>query len=245
MPSVASHHLLYIPAQWFEYDLIDKISSVLQKNLQLSVQSSHAQHGERFVRLHYAMSGQTENNIDLNTLTQLIHAQVSSWSNDFQEAARHVYGELNNCHMQNYANCFTKSYQERFSVLEALRDIESAQEAIKTQQIQLRIYQRATDACAKFRIKLYNWGHKIPLSEIIPVLENMGLRILGESSYNLDLQNSDNLVWLHDFSLEILDKECVALNQISTQLQDVFVNIWNNNIENDVLNSLVLYASLT
>jgi glutamate dehydrogenase len=46
-------------------------------------------------------------------------------------------------------------------------------------------------------------------SDVLPILENLGLRVVGEVPYEIALPERSEPVWLHDFSLLIEDRVAV------------------------------------
>ncbi|MEG6999408.1 hypothetical protein V1974_32575, partial [Pseudomonas aeruginosa] len=91
--------------------------------------------------------------------------------------------------------------------------------------------------------KLYHADTPLALSDVLPILENLGLRVLGAFPYRLRNQNGREY-WIHDFAFtyaEGLDVDSQQLNEI---LQDAFVHIVSGDAENDAFNRLVLTANL-
>jgi glutamate dehydrogenase len=83
----------------------------------------------------------------------------------------------------------------------------------------------------------------VPLSEIMPRLENMGLRVLDEVPYEVRPLGAAQLVRIRDFSLEgegLPDD----LAEVKQKFQDAFIRVWTRQAENDGFNRLVLGADL-
>ncbi|MCV5755330.1 NAD-glutamate dehydrogenase, partial [Escherichia coli] len=57
----------------------------------------------------------------------------------------------------------------------------------------------ATDSKA-VRLKLYHRDEPIHLSDVMPMLENLGLRVIGESPYEIE-KNNGQTFWILDFSM--------------------------------------------
>ncbi|MEK6213219.1 MAG: NAD-glutamate dehydrogenase, partial [Vibrio fluvialis] len=94
------------------------------------------------------------------------------------------------------------------------------------------------------RLKLYHRDEPIHLSDVMPMLENLGLRVIGESPYEV-VKSNGQTYWILDFSmLHKSDKE-VDLREARDRFQQAFAAIWNGGLENDGFNRLVLGASLT
>ena len=65
-------------------------------------------------------------------------------------------------------------------------------------------------------LKVWSRGRPIPLSERVPVLENMGFRVVDERTYRIEPQRLRADVWFHDMMLESAP---TARRSISTALQ--------------------------
>ncbi len=51
----------------------------------------------------------------------------------------------------------------------------------------------------RLHCKLYHIDRPLPLSDVLPILENLGLRVLGEFPYRLQRRDG-RVFWIHDFA---------------------------------------------
>ena len=85
----------------------------------------------------------------------------------------------------------------------------------------------------------------MPLSERVPVLENMGFRVVDERTYHIRPQRDDEvLVPRHDCS-KARRRAPVDLDALKDRLQDCFLAVMGGQAENDGYNALVLAAGLS
>ena len=49
--------------------------------------------------------------------------------------------------------------------------------------MQVRAYRHTGDAATEFRFKLYRKGNAAPLADVLPILDNMGLRAVTEEGF--------------------------------------------------------------
>src|SRR5262249_17885476 len=97
--------------------------------------------------------------------------------------------------------------------------------------------------------KVWSYNRPIPLSERVPVLENMGFKVVDERTYRIarhaDPQDDAQAdVWFHDMLLERADGRAVALDVSKHALEAAFLRVMRGAAENDGYNALVLAASL-
>ncbi|HET6521221.1 MAG TPA: NAD-glutamate dehydrogenase domain-containing protein, partial [Geminicoccaceae bacterium] len=98
---------------------------------------------------------------------------------------------------------------------------------------------------ATLRFKLGRADHAIPLSDALPVLENMGLRVIDEHPYAVRAADGRTF-WLHDFGMVPTDDDGPALDldRVRGDFQELFGRVWRGETENDGFNRLALRAGL-
>ena len=104
------------------------------------------------------------------------------------------------------------------------------------------LYRRPDNAAHQMALKLARAQLPIPLSDILPPLEAMGLRAMTETPYRLALP--DGAVWLHDFSLETADGRPVDVDAERAGFAEVLGAVWTGDVESDGFNRLVVGAEI-
>ena len=104
------------------------------------------------------------------------------------------------------------------------------------------LYRRPDQVAHQMALKLARAAQPIPLSDILPPLEAMGLRGMTETPYRLSLP--DGAVWLHDFSLETADAREVDVDAERAGFAEVLGAVWTADVESDGFNRLVLGAEI-
>jgi glutamate dehydrogenase len=94
-------------------------------------------------------------------------------------------------------------------------------------------------------LKVWSRERPIALSERVPILENMGFRVVDERTYRVEpLQGDAPEVWLHDMMLERADRGTVDLEALKQRLETCFTAVIRGRAENDGYNALVLTAGM-
>ncbi len=143
-----------------------------------------------------------------------------------------------------YGRAFTTAYHESIDINNAVHDIRQL-ETLRHQEapIRLELY-RLNDAPENsYRLKVYNRKNPVPLAEILPLLDNMGLKALDETPFEVRPEGSDEAIWMHDFGLQ--GAPGLALDQIKHNFEETFVEVWRGRAESDGLNALVLLINLS
>jgi glutamate dehydrogenase len=92
------------------------------------------------------------------------------------------------------------------------------------------------------RFKLFHRGGPVSLSDSLPMLERMGLRVLEERPYRIAPASGDP-IWLHDFGLATGDAE-IEIDAVGAIFEEAFGRVFTGEVENDGFNRLVLAARL-
>ena len=94
------------------------------------------------------------------------------------------------------------------------------------------------------RFRLFRAGAPIALSDALPILENLGVRVLDERPYHV--QRADGrMVWIVDFGLALPEESELALDRVRPLFHEAFEAMWTGRVEPDNLNQLVLAAELS
>ena len=94
-------------------------------------------------------------------------------------------------------------------------------------------------------LKVWSHGRPIPLSERVPVLENMGFRVVDEQTFRSRRQTPDDPgIWLHDMVLERADGGRPISKRLESALEACFIVVMRGVAENDGYNALVMAAGL-
>ena len=184
--------------------------------------------------------------IDTKRVEAYLAEAARTWSDRLLDQLCAVEGEEEGIELhRRYKRAFPMAYSERFTAAAALYDIKHVEDVLATGKLVVDLYRHRTDQSdhRQFHLKIIHSGVPVPLSEIMPRLENMGLRVLAEVPYEVQPLGATDMVRIRDFSLSghgIQDD----LSAVKAKFQDAFIRVWNNEAENDGFNRLVLGAEL-
>jgi glutamate dehydrogenase len=97
---------------------------------------------------------------------------------------------------------------------------------------------RLTELSGHLHLRIIRRGVPLPLSDVLPVLENLGLRVLTDRPYEIEPQRARSL-WIQDFELDPKDDVRIAGSRVNELFHDAFLAIWQNRVENDGFNKLI------
>ena len=143
---------------------------------------------------------------------------------------------------RRFKRAFPMAYAERFSAGAALYDVQHVDHVLETGELVVDLYRHRSDE-RQFHCKIIHSGPPVPLSEIMPRLENFGLKVLAEVPYEVQPTGATQVVRIRDFSLSAQGMQD-DLSTVKEKFQEAFIRVWRGDAENDAFNRLVLGAEL-
>ncbi|GGN90889.1 glutamate dehydrogenase [Nocardia rhizosphaerihabitans] len=158
--------------------------------------------------------------------------------------------------VKQYSDAFPESYKEDFGPARALADI-GRLERLTEGGIGQHLYRRPEASPGSWRFSLYIAGAAVSLSQVLPVLQSLGVEVVDERPYQLEMDGGVER-WIYDFGLQArpellrnalggdLDAELLeqASHELHSRFTDAFEAVWYDRAEADGLNELVLRAGL-
>jgi len=181
--------------------------------------------------------------VDEKRIEAILADAARGWGDRLLDALCHHYNEEQGIELQRrYKKAFSAAYMERFQADAAMHDIGRIEEVLATGRLVVDLYRHRGEE-RQFHCKIIHSGPPVPLSEIMPRLENMGLKVLAEEPYEVHPMSAASTVRIRDFSLDAEGMQD-DLGPIKQKFQEAFVRVWNREAENDGFNRLVLAAEL-
>ena len=141
-----------------------------------------------------------------------------------------------------YAASFPDYYRSRTTAEEAAQDILRINGLGDANDRDARFFRLPEDTGGQLRLKIYRRGGLIPLSEVVPVLENFGFRVLAEFPIELE---GEAKAHIHACLIELSDHASVDdVLARANIVEEAIAEVLRGKAENDAFNQLVLYAGL-
>ncbi len=181
--------------------------------------------------------------VDVRRVEAIIGDAARTWSDRLLDTLTASQGEEIGIDLHHrYKKAFPMAYAERFTADAALYDVGHVEHVLATGELVVDLYRHRSDE-RQFHCKIIHSGPPVPLSEIMPRLENMGLKVLAEVPYELQPLGASQVVRIRDFSLDAEGMQD-DLTPVKEKFQNAFIKVWNREAENDGFNRLVLGAAL-
>jgi glutamate dehydrogenase len=234
--------LAYIPRDRFSADVRERIEAMLMRELHGERLDTSVQIGESpLAQLHLLIRPKHGESVEVDTAkleAELVHI-VRNWHDELRDRLIQLHGEEAGIRLANrYGKALPAGYVETASPELAAGDVGQAASLDGARDLHLSLYHSADGG---LRFKLFRLGKEIALSDALPMLENLGLRINSEHPYELDLD--DGRVVIQDFEVEPLSGK-VDVVAARAQFEEAFAAMWRGDAESDGFNRLILAAGL-
>ena len=86
---------------------------------------------------------------------------------------------------ERYSRAFSAGYRDRYSPASAIEDIRTIESLSSQKPLAVEFYDPTQGGNEAAGLKVWSYNRPIPLSERVPILENMGFRVVDESTYDI------------------------------------------------------------
>lgn len=184
-------------------------------------------------------------NFKQSDVEEMLADAALSWVDRFESEMVSRFGEIEGAKFsEEYKDAFSPSYQNRFSATDAYFDILQIEKINKFKGTTFDLYNPENDDEGVFSFKIYNPKDKISLSQMMPLLENMGLEVIDEHTYLVSPKTSAEPAWIHRFRIIITGIKNPDLKLIKDNFEDSIRKTWKGEVQNDSLNKLILLAGI-
>jgi len=181
---------------------------------------------------------------DVRELETRLIASARRWDDDLKGALIEASGEARgNELLRRFGDAFPAGYREEFAARSAVPDIEMMAKLSDEQPLGMTLYRPLEAAPGTLRFKIFHLGAPVTLSDSLPMLEHMGLKVLDEHPHRVTPQGASP-IWIHDFGmLSAVDAE-VEIDSLHHVFEDAFGRIFQGEVESDDFNRLVVAARM-
>lgn len=239
--------LVYVPRERYDSALKQRISEILEQALQGTVTSWQTQFGElAFARIHLTLKVLHKGPIayNLKAIEEELFESSLTWRDHLYQTLFDTFGDEKGAALfERYGQGFSKGYQERFTPAEAMLDIQEMEQTLDKSQFRSALSYKDQKDKSYIKLKLYAQSGPISLSNVLPVLENLNFKVLSEIPFVISLSNNQK-IWIHDFEMKTQEGDLVELDHFRDYFLEGFKCIWQEEVENDGFNRLIVRANL-
>ncbi len=240
--------LVYVPRDRYNTEVRARIERIMRERFASQHIESQVQISQStLARLHLLVRTQPGGPAvrDLADLERAISAAAATWADGLRAALLAEADPTLGLTLANdYAAAFSPAYRDDIEptmALEDIRDLEALRR--ETGALRLNLYVPVGAPKGRLHLKILKASEPIPISDVLPMLENFGLRVIGERPYEVTLPDR-SVAWIQDLELEARDAARIDLARIEPLFREAFELTWRGASENDGFNRLLLAAGL-
>ncbi|MBZ0115323.1 MAG: NAD-glutamate dehydrogenase, partial [Thermoanaerobaculia bacterium] len=240
--------LVYVPRERFTFALREKIQRRLESAFDGKVTAFYTQMADTpLARVHYIVKttpGKVPE-VDLRQLEATLARDARTWSEHLREHLMARHGEEEGLALaRHFTDSFPSSYREFYPAKAAVPDIRMLEELSEgDRNLEVRLYRPPGIGGDGMRLKLYRCDRHLALSEALPILENLGVRVESEVPFKVRGSQGKS-VWIHDFELRSPDGSEIPYREIKSDFEETVRRVWSDEFEDGGLNRLILRGGL-
>ena len=242
--------LVYVPREAYATDLRVQLLKILMAAYHGTSADFNVQLGDTVLaRIHFTVRttpGQVPD-VDRKELEGKLAAVARRWTDRLRDALIEGEGEGRGIDLyKRWSAAFPPEYRERVAPRAAVTDVAKIEALTAEAPLALALYRPLGAAPGALGFKVYHRGAPIVLSESLPMLEHMGVRVLAEQNHRIATEDGSEIS-LHDFELQTQVADMAAEVEPETMarlFEDSFARVFRGEDENDDFNRLVLRAGL-
>jgi len=238
--------LVYVPRDVYETGLRVRFQEILAESFGGSISAFYTHLGdEPLARLHFIVKTTPGalKPFDAVEIERHLAEAGRSWGERLRQALIAARGEERGLlAYQRFAAAFPASYRDTIDPVEAATDVTNVETALR-EGVAVSLERPTDGGPGDLRLTLVAAGPARPLSELVPLLEKMGLTVLREQPFRVRPSGITEQVWIRD--LEMFSRDAIDLERVREPFHEAFSLVWKGEKESDGFNALVLCAGLT
>ena len=230
-----------LPVKFYSQRNIERFTRYLSDTLDTEdIEYKIITQSPRIIRVHYYLifNRYKKPEIDISQIEKNLKEIVSSWKDNFRAALIEKFGTGKASYFTNkYLNSFDDEYISKTTPEQAIFDVEYFEKLLNEGNLQADIYTQGENVF----FNIYSLS-KLPLYEILPKLNNMGLNVLYEDFASISVEKKS--IFIQRFSIDAAGFASKNAEELFETIKDNFEAIWNKIVEDDELNKLTTKAVL-
>jgi glutamate dehydrogenase len=240
--------MVYVPRDRYTTDVRLRVEKLILTrfggtHVETQVQIADTSHARLHVVVRLAVNDRAAP--DLKVLEQDIARAAMTWDDRLREVllATHEPTEAFSL-AQRYKKSFPLAYQDEVDPADSLDDIADLESLrASPDSLRLSLHRPPGAPLSRAHLKLVKLGDPIPISDLLPMMENFGLRVLAERPYSLrDVGGGPACV--QDFEFDSRSGTGLDIDAVEARFTAGFLAAWRGEVENDGFNRLLLGAGL-
>ncbi len=242
--------MVYIPRDRFNTETRERIQAILKRALRgeqidFTVQVSES----NLARLHVIIRSRERGafSFDRDEIEKRIVLAVRSWLDELRALLVKAHGELEGLRLtEQIGKALPVAYSGEVTPSVAVGDVMKIAELLTHRGLAISLYRPRIRTGAQrrmLRCKLFLHNQAQPLSRIFPIFESMGLKMISERPYEVDL-GPNTTVWIQDFDMEPAVEQRLELETVEASFTRALQHLVDGTMESDGFNRQIVQAQM-
>lgn len=240
--------LVYMPRERYTTQQRQRIQRILKRAYNVEEAEFTTQFTESvLVRVYFVMrvDPSLKRDNDVSEIEEQIVQATLAWKDRLRLKLLEEFGEERGEQiMRDFGAGFAPGYRDDFDPRVAVLDVQKLLELEANEGLGMHLYRRIEEKDDHLKLRLYYADAPMPLSDVLPILENLGLRVVTERAYPVKARDSRSF-WIQEFSLVYSLSADIDLDRVKEEFEDAFARIWFGEAESDSFNRLLLGSRLS
>ncbi len=239
--------LLFLPIDLINFENSKKLRSALAFEYGQIINHSFNQiNDSKLCYYHFIIDSKNyiHNATELTQFEKNLQSLVKPWNESLKEILLKEYGKARSKEIFTKLEfAFPLSYRDNTIYNNIIiEDIKNTLSVIEHKKTIFKITPSLQGKNNVAELKIYN-TEELHLSEIMPIIQNLGLNVISEQIYIFGQNESLDNIWLHQFILDV--KDIKMLEEAKQNIEDSLSAILSQQCQNDAYNQLILQANLS
>jgi glutamate dehydrogenase len=235
--------LVFVPRDRYDTTLRLRFAAILEEAFNGQLQTFYTHLDESVLaRIQFILrtTRGAVPSVDVAALERRLAEAGRGWSDRVAEAAEAAFGEAEARARLRRFEPYPLAYQARTDAVQAVADLTRIEKALAGSPLEVALHPREAGLVG---LRLYRAREPVVLSDILPIFDKFGLRVVAEEPFRLE--SADGVVWIHEFALAAAAVPADLSGELRARFEEALVAAWTGRIESDGLNRLVLAAGLS
>ncbi|HRJ69448.1 MAG TPA: NAD-glutamate dehydrogenase, partial [Beijerinckiaceae bacterium] len=243
--------IVYVPKDRYDTAVRTRIGNYLAGRFEGRISAAYPSYPEGpLARTHYIIGryeGQTPlvNRADVE---EAIAEICRTWPDKLRRTLAEGERPERAVHLfARYGEAFGAAYREAFTPSESLKDMQILESLRLEAPVAVDFYRKGGQSGAVASLKFFALGAPMPLSQRVPMLENLGFAVNNERTYRVAGRDggAERTAFLHDMTIERARGGDIDVQTLDTRVEDTLMALVRGEAESDRFNALVVDAGLT
>jgi glutamate dehydrogenase len=239
--------LVFLPRDRFHTQNRERIQEILREEFGAESVDFELRLSESvLVRIHFTVRLRPGAlpDYDAARIEARIVEATRAWTDELEDALVDEVGEeAGTALFRRYGRAFPAGYRDDWQARSAVADLRRIEALADDDALGLSLYRPLEAPAGTLRCKLYRRGERVSLSDVLPMFESMGLKVVDERPYRVASRDGP-AAWIYDLGLQDPSDAEIDADAIRERFHEGFARVWHGDVEQDGFNGLIIRAGL-